>query len=263
MNMHRAHYDTLADHDQHYWWFQTRHRLARRLLGLGRRFDGKLLDVGCGAGGFLASCLDAGVPRERTHGLDIDPESVQRASDRGLQVGTMGPSGPDETDLPFTPDVITMLDVLEHIEAPAQFLQALHRVAAPGCRILILVPAHRWLWSPWDDRLGHKRRYDRRTLRDHLLQGRWTLQHQRYIFPSMVLPGLIRARLLRSNRLPKDEFPRVPKWANALLRIGTSLGARFPVWPVGTSLAALALKCSDRSDPAAPADPADPPADPR
>ncbi|MDP6601822.1 MAG: hypothetical protein QGH76_05945, partial [Phycisphaerales bacterium] len=72
----------------------------------------------------------------------------------------------------------------------------------------------------------------------------WDVQQVRYLFPSMVLPGAVRARLLRSDKLPADEFPPVAGWVNWMLHALTSMEARFPAWPLGSSLAIVATNPS-------------------
>lgn len=248
--MQRAHYRTLAHHDRRYWWFATRHDLVIRWLRLGRTFSGLLLDVGCGAGGFLRRCLDDGVPDSTVLGMDIDEQSVAVAMDRGVPAMRMPDSGrnavPRAADLPQQPDAITMLDVLEHLDDPVAMLRALHDVASDQCRLVVLVPAHTWLWSAWDDRLGHRRRYTKRSLRAQLEASGWTVVRQRHVFPTMVLPGLLRARMLKASTLPADEFPRVPRWLNSLLHGWTTTLGRVPCWPVGSTLAVLATRQAQR-----------------
>jgi SAM-dependent methyltransferase len=246
-DMQRAHYQTLADHDQQYWWFATRHDTVIRWLKLNRSFSGFLSDVGCGAGGFLRRCLDEGVPESTVLGMDIDAKSIAIATNRGVPAMTMPEAGPNSAQLPQQPNAITMLDVLEHLDDPVAMLRELHDVASQDCTLAILVPAHAWLWSAWDDRLGHRRRYTRRMLRAHLQAAGWHVTRQRHLFPTMVLPGLCRARLLKASTLPADEFPRVPRWLNTLLHLWTTAMARMPWWPCGSSLAAVAIKRSGQS----------------
>jgi 2-polyprenyl-3-methyl-5-hydroxy-6-metoxy-1,4-benzoquinol methylase len=61
-------------------------------------------------------------------------------------------------------DTILYLDVLEHIADDRDEVdQAVRRLRAGG-RLIILAPAHQWLFSPFDRELGHHRRYTRQTL---------------------------------------------------------------------------------------------------
>ncbi|MCP5477943.1 MAG: methyltransferase domain-containing protein [Rhodanobacteraceae bacterium] len=54
-------------------------------------------------------------------------------------------------------------DVLEHVDDDTG-LREMHRILRPGGRLLLTVPAHRWLWSRRDELAGHQRRYSRSLL---------------------------------------------------------------------------------------------------
>jgi len=242
--MKRAHYDTLAAHDLNYWWFRTRHDVVLRMLAARRR-SGLLVDIGCGTGGFLRRCLDDGVRgASQVHGLDVDAASIAVATERGVPASIMSGGEPTLMDIPAAADAMTTLDVLEHLDDPVSMLRSMRAIASPGCVLVALVPAMKSLWSSWDDRLSHRRRYDRRMLQFQIAEAGWTVQQVRYLFPSMVIPGILRARLLRADKLPTDEFPSVSGWANWTLHAWTSMEARFPGWPLGSSLAVVATNPS-------------------
>lgn len=73
--------------------------------------------------------------------------------------GTVSHLPPGETF-----DTILYVDVLEHIpDDRAELARATERLR-PGGRIVVLSPAHQWLYSEFDKSIGHCRRYSRRTL---------------------------------------------------------------------------------------------------
>jgi SAM-dependent methyltransferase len=61
-------------------------------------------------------------------------------------------------------DTIIYIDVLEHIEDDAAELKRAAGHLKPGGRLVVLSPAHQWLFSKFDASIGHYRRYTRRTL---------------------------------------------------------------------------------------------------
>lgn len=64
----------------------------------------------------------------------------------------------DQPDGEF--DLILLLDVLEHLEDPVDFLEgAVRPLATPGAVVVASVPAHPRLFGPHDESLGHFRRY--------------------------------------------------------------------------------------------------------
>ena len=61
-------------------------------------------------------------------------------------------------------DTILYMDVLEHIEDDGGELALAADRLRPGGRLIVLSPAHQWLFTPFDAAIGHYRRYTRRTL---------------------------------------------------------------------------------------------------
>jgi SAM-dependent methyltransferase len=61
-------------------------------------------------------------------------------------------------------DAILYVDVLEHVPNDAAELRAAGQVLRPGGALIVLAPAHGWLYSPFDRAIGHYRRYTRRSL---------------------------------------------------------------------------------------------------
>ena len=61
-------------------------------------------------------------------------------------------------------DTILYIDVLEHIENDADEVRLAARLLRPGGRLVVLAPAHQWLYSPFDEAIGHYRRYSRMSL---------------------------------------------------------------------------------------------------
>ena len=61
-------------------------------------------------------------------------------------------------------DTIICLNVLEHIKDDGAALEGLEEMLCPGGRLILLVPAHRVLYSTLDKHLDHFRRYNRSGL---------------------------------------------------------------------------------------------------
>jgi len=88
---------------------------------------GRLLDVGCGNGGFLLLARQVGWQVE---GLDFDAGAVQAARSRGLEVHHGGIEVLDGRSACY--DVITLCHVIEHVHDPAATLRRLHALLKPG-----------------------------------------------------------------------------------------------------------------------------------
>jgi SAM-dependent methyltransferase len=61
-------------------------------------------------------------------------------------------------------NTVLYVDVLEHIKDDSFEMKTATRLTSPGGHIVVISPAHQWLFSPFDAAIGHYRRYDRRAL---------------------------------------------------------------------------------------------------
>jgi len=127
---------------------------------------GRLLDVGCGRGQFLAEAQRIGY---RIAGLDFDQEAVQVARERfglhNLFAGDLDTFRARRADEPF--DVATAFEVLEHNPAPREFLRALASCLVPGGFLALSVPnRERWpaFRYDWDLPPHHLTRWSQTAL---------------------------------------------------------------------------------------------------
>ena len=137
----------------------------------------EVLEVGAGIGGTTqALCLR---PRRRWLCLEPDLElaELMRQSFAGLCLptqcevlaGTVADLRPDQQF-----DSILYVDVLEHIEDDCgELAGAVRHLRADGT-LIVLSPAHQFLYTPFDRALGHFRRYSRRSLAAAVPQGMTT-----------------------------------------------------------------------------------------
>jgi hypothetical protein len=131
-------------------------------------------------------------------------------------------------------DVVTLLDVIEHVEDDRELLFEVARSMAPGAHLVVTVPALPVLWSQWDVDLGHHRRYMRRQLRELVRGLPLGVSEVRYLFPELLPPALIR-RVRGSGAT--HEFPVLPRTVDEALRVVGSASYRGRrLWPAGTSL---------------------------
>jgi SAM-dependent methyltransferase len=237
------------DLEDWHWWFIGRRRILLRLLDRYlTRSDAesaKVLDVGCGSGAMLVHLSRFGRP----HGVDVSSEAVSRCQERGLDA-VVHEGGPP---LPFAAesfDLITALDVIEHVDDDGELLQELRRLVRPGGRLLVTVPAFRFLWGPHDEINGHRRRYTARELRQRLVEAGWSPLRVSY-FNTFLFPAVAAIRVLRPRQSAKPaqsdfELTR-PGPLNALLARAFSLEsplvARFDL-RIGVSVLTLAQPAS-------------------
>lgn len=96
---------------------------------------GTVVDVGCGAGAFLARCRERGW---RGLGIDPCPSAVAHATAMGLEAYVRSwPSSLLENE---TADAVTFINVLDHLRDPFGALQEAWRVLRTGGLLYIRVP---------------------------------------------------------------------------------------------------------------------------
>ena len=98
---------------------------------------GRLLDVGCGSGAFVAQMAALGW---RAEGIDPDPAAVAGAREAGLEVkeGMVADLEPAEHAGAF--DAVTLSHVIEHLHDPAGDLRRIRDLLRPGGLLWIATP---------------------------------------------------------------------------------------------------------------------------
>jgi 2-polyprenyl-3-methyl-5-hydroxy-6-metoxy-1,4-benzoquinol methylase len=148
--------------EQHFWHRARNRFIVGRLRALaGRR---AVLDLGCGGGSVTAALARAGYD---VTGLDGHPALLEVASRRAPAVKFVCHdlrTGPPS--LPGAPyDVVSLFDVIEHVDEPSRLLETAAALAKPGGLVVGTVPSLMLLWSGIDEHSGHKTRYGRAALR--------------------------------------------------------------------------------------------------
>lgn len=235
-----------------HWWFVGRRRILlailKRYLGAGGTNGRKILDVGCGTGTMLTHLARFGEAR----GVDMDVEAVGYCHDRGLEQVTQSAAD----SLPFdkdTFDLVTALDVVEHIDDDLGALREMRRVIKPGGLLLLTVPAYAFLWGRQDDINLHKRRYVARELRGRLQAAGFEVKRLTYmnsiLFPAIAAIRLVRHILPEPPKLESDFAFPAPQPLNVVLSVvfGSEryVLTRFDI-PFGVSIMALARRPVDR-----------------
>lgn len=124
-----------------------------------------VLEVGSGLGEFAAH-LDKFDLLDRLVLTDVDPDVVTLLRRRfpNAEVGVFDLAGGGCLDRPVQTAIA--INVLEHFEDDAAVLANLARSVVPGGTIVVWVPAHQRLYSDFDRKVGHVRRYTASSIRE-------------------------------------------------------------------------------------------------
>jgi SAM-dependent methyltransferase len=240
-------YNNLAKVEQQHWFYAGKREIVRYWID---RFHplqqaDRLADCGAGTGIFAdemrAAC--------KVVAVDDFEESLKllcaRLGENCVLKGSC-------TALPLTDnsvDVLTALDVIEHVQDDRASVKEFLRVLRPGGIAVITVPALMALWSEWDVTLRHHRRYNEQTLRE-IIPAEFEILHLNYVNVA-VLPVVFLIRKFRvlKQRLgfkttlrSEDRIP--PGWLNCSLRwlfvrLACQKAVRFPA---GVGLLAVLRK---------------------
>ncbi|MCJ7541221.1 MAG: class I SAM-dependent methyltransferase [Desulfobacterales bacterium] len=149
---------------------------------------GKVLDIGCATGFFLEVANFAGWD---VYGVEISKFSSNIAYSKfGERVyrGTLEQAGFESSSF----DLITMIDLIEHIPDLLSFLREVHRILKPSGRLLIVTP-------------------NTESLSARLMRGAWShfkTEHLYYFSPKTI------GELLRRNGFGQANICNAPKYFN-------------------------------------------------
>ncbi|HKJ36346.1 MAG TPA: class I SAM-dependent methyltransferase [Solirubrobacterales bacterium] len=231
-------YRLVYEQEEEHWWFRGRRAVISAMLAQADRPEPpRVLDAGCGTGRNLELYASLG----EAEGVDPSPEAVGLCRQRGLEGVRVG----DAEDLPFEDErfgLVAATDVIEHVPDDRAALAEMRRVAAPGARLLLTVPAYAWLWTAEDDRLGHYRRYTLGELRERCRGAGWSPELGTY-FNSLLLAPIALARRLPGRDAGRRDLERTPAALNGPLslpmRAEAALIRRGLRLPAGVSVALL------------------------
>ncbi len=230
----------------HFWFEWRRRALLRLLADIGLPLDRELrgFDIGCGTG--VQRCSLEADTAWTVDGADLNLGALNRVPVGRGQVLYYDVTE-ERAEFIESYDVVTLLDVLEHIEETRPFLTSILRHLRPGGHLVVNVPALQSLFSRYDTAAGHMRRYRKDTLARELDDLDVDLLAMEYwgftMLPILVLrklrfsmsPGT--EKVLRQGFVPPGDLAHGV--LRMLMRAETSLLARPPL---GTSLLMVVRK---------------------
>lgn len=162
----------------------------------------EVLEVGAGLGGTTKAFCKG----EHVRWVCLEPDDglsdrIRRSIDEGELPSycTVVRGVLDGSDRLGLFDTILYIDVLEHIENDRDEILKASASLKPGGCVVVLSPAHQWLFTPFDRAIGHYRRYSRRSI---LAAKSDSLENVRVVYLDSVgmLASLANKILLKSAR---------------------------------------------------------------
>ena len=216
-------------YELHYWHL-ARGNIVRDHIRSVHAAGDTLLEIGAGRGhyvrmlradGYDAYGCDLGNPRIHDEvRAFVFPKTDFADLDAGLRQRVSG---------------VLLLDVIEHIEQPADFIASLF-ASLPNVRsILITVPARQELWSNYDEHYRHYLRYDIGKLREVVRNSRLSIAAWGYFFHALYIPTWILTRmgLKRETAFAAPKTSGLHRWLGFAFWLESKL---LPKSLYGTSL---------------------------
>ncbi len=249
MTMEQQVYTNTYHNEQSHWWFVGRRTIVMDQINQiykGQK-DLEVLDVGCGTGLNMHYLSKFG----QVSGVDLSPTALKFCQERGHTRLVQAPL----ERLPFSKasfDLVTALDIIEHIDDDVAGLKEIFRVLKPGGRAVVLVPAYMFLWSLQDEVSSHKRRYVSNQIGRAVKKSGLEIERLTYantlLFP-VIYGGRMALKLVRPFKKGiENENGLHPSWSNGILK--TIFKAEAPLLrkvnaPFGVSILAVARKPFD------------------
>lgn len=192
-----------------------------------------VLELGAGLGATARTLNHK--PYRRWLGLEPDQAMCDTVRARqgpdmpaGYQIrhGTSADLAPEERF-----DTVLYIDVLEHIEDDRAELERACAHLVPGGHLIIVAPAHNRLYSDFDKKVGHHRRYDKPMLRA-IVPAPLNVRQLHYLDSVGMLASLLNRLVLKSDspspaqiRLWDSIMVRASRWVDVLTghRLGKSI----------------------------------------
>jgi len=248
--MEHEHLERYYELGKSYWWLVGKYRVITDTV---RRYApppvagraSRILDLGCGPGNLLDDLLLHG----DTFGSDFSQDALRFCAQRGFSRLFRA----DFHSLPLREgkfDLVTCIDVLEHLSDDRKAIRELVRILRPGGVLIVSVPAFMFLWGDHDTIYGHYRRYTTGEIRERLEDAGLRIQKLSYFEPLFLLPLLLYRKIKKlvgneGSLKQRDDFRSLPAPINAMLRELVA-AERFPLrhinFPFGVTILAVASK---------------------
>lgn len=187
--------------DATHWWTSGMRRVSHALLDGVALPGGPVLELGCGAGAFLAE-LRSRFPERLVLGSDVHPLALAQASLQARPVLSMLAADVHHLPLPTgSCAAVVALDVLDQhgVHLPGA-LQEIGRALSVGGVLLMRVSAFAWLYGPHDVAFGTGQRYTAGQLERALAGAGLRVERLTYANSLLFAPGAV-VRLLQKSRL--------------------------------------------------------------
>ncbi len=196
---------------------------------------GEILEVGCGIGNFTKYLSSYG----KVTAIDVEEEYINSLAKENIK--DVDCKTADISSKKFSIgkkfDVIICINVLEHIKDHKAALKNMFKVLKEGGCLILLVPAHQFLYGEIDRNIQHYRRYEKKQLETLLQDAQFSINSIRKLNMLGAMGWFIAGKILKEKDINEDKVKIFNFIAPPFLLIEKIME---PV--IGTSLLTIAKK---------------------
>ncbi len=163
----------------------------------------KMLELGSGIGTFSAYLIKK---KKQVTLTDINLEYIKYLKGRfignpNVDVKQADAVKIDEKVGAVRFDTVVAINILEHIENDTIAIEKFRKVLVPQGKLILVVPAHRYLYGNFDKGLGHYRRYSKKELMEKLTKQGFTIEKIRFMNFLSALGWFSEFKILRKRHM--------------------------------------------------------------
>lgn len=220
--------------NQNDWWINGRAEIILSIIRKYFKKNIKILDVGAGIGLITEKIKEAGY--KKIIAADASSDSLEILKNKGIM--TLKLKLP-EVEIKSKYDLILLLDVIEHVSDDQKTLINIKKILNKNGKIIITVPAFKFLWSKKDEEYGHFRRYTKKELRDKIKRTGYQIDYLSYYNFFLFMPALIAAKMNKREMKVKRYNSKQNRIFYPIFRQEAGFIRKGFLFPFGVSLIAV------------------------
>ncbi len=195
---------------------------------------GEILEVGCGIGNFTDSLTDFG----NVWAIDINKEYIVKTRQLLGVKAKIGYGDIEKGEFFFGNrkfDSIVCLNVLEHVKDDLLALNNLYKLLKPEGKLILLVPAHQFLYGEIDRSINHFRRYNKLEISRILQKTGFTIEKLRILNFLGALGWFVAGKIFKEKSVKEKNIKIFNLIAPVFLKL-----ENLAEPPIGTSILIIA-----------------------
>jgi SAM-dependent methyltransferase len=198
---------------ENHYWQKARARIIFNEIKKAKISELNFLEIGCGKGTVIRLLKEYGINIKGVELANIEPDSA-------VKEYITKRTNAFHLDSHFKESIncILLLDVIEHIENPLEFIQQIMNEYTNVEHILITVPARQELWSNYDSFYGHFKRYDLNDFKSFMGLGLTNIRRV-YFYNTLYLAARLSLKFNKDRDIRVISPKGIMKWIHSFIAL--------------------------------------------